>query len=73
MFFFSSNGMYDIRFLLHAISRRLLGMLQSFLVWQLVFSVLFLRRRYSSNQILGCLLVTAGVILAVARYRHQLF
>ncbi|KAF3334132.1 crt 3-like protein [Carex littledalei] len=39
---------------------------QSFLVWQLVFSVLILRRKYSGNQILGCLLVTAGVILAVA-------
>ncbi|XP_020584954.1 protein CLT2, chloroplastic [Phalaenopsis equestris] len=39
---------------------------QTFLVWQLVFSVLILGRRYSSNQILGCLVVTAGVILAVA-------
>ncbi|KAH0468082.1 hypothetical protein IEQ34_003115 [Dendrobium chrysotoxum] len=39
---------------------------QAFLVWQLVLSVLILRRRYSLNQILGCLLVTAGVILAVA-------
>ncbi|KAJ3673987.1 hypothetical protein LUZ60_005979 [Juncus effusus] len=39
---------------------------QSFLVWQLVFSALFLRRRYSRNQVLGCLLVTVGVILAVA-------
>ncbi|KAJ4795783.1 CRT (chloroquine-resistance transporter)-like transporter 2 [Rhynchospora pubera] len=39
---------------------------QSFLVWQLVFSVLILGRKYSSNQILGCLLVTAGVIIAVA-------
>ncbi|KAJ3703407.1 hypothetical protein LUZ61_007112 [Rhynchospora tenuis] len=39
---------------------------QSFLVWQLVFSVLILGRKYSTNQILGCLLVTAGVIIAVA-------
>ncbi|KAL0925972.1 hypothetical protein M5K25_004352 [Dendrobium thyrsiflorum] len=39
---------------------------EAFLVCQLVLSVLILRRRYSLNQILGCLLVTAGVILAVA-------
>ncbi|KAF8718038.1 hypothetical protein HU200_025509 [Digitaria exilis] len=39
---------------------------QSFLVWQLVLSVLILGRKYRANQILGCLLVTAGVILAVA-------
>ncbi|KAK8937401.1 hypothetical protein KSP39_PZI012168 [Platanthera zijinensis] len=39
---------------------------QTFLIWQLVFSVLILGRRYFLNQILGCLLVAAGVILAVA-------
>ncbi|KAF8673644.1 hypothetical protein HU200_048389 [Digitaria exilis] len=39
---------------------------QSFLVWQLVLSVLILGRKYRANQILGSLLVTAGVILAVA-------
>ncbi|CAN6296120.1 unnamed protein product [Urochloa humidicola] len=39
---------------------------QSFLVWQLILSVLILGRKYKANQILGCLLVTAGVILAVA-------
>ncbi|XP_072980537.1 protein CLT2, chloroplastic isoform X2 [Typha angustifolia] len=38
---------------------------QSFLVWQLIFSVLILGRKYSLNQILGCFLVTAGVVLAV--------
>ncbi|KAJ1298355.1 hypothetical protein BS78_01G446300 [Paspalum vaginatum] len=38
---------------------------QSFLVWQLILSVLILRRKYRANQITGCLLVTAGVILAV--------
>ncbi|KAG2542733.1 hypothetical protein PVAP13_9NG658200 [Panicum virgatum] len=39
---------------------------QSFLVWQLILSVLILGRKYRANQILGCMLVTAGVILAVA-------
>ncbi|KAL3619597.1 Protein clt2, chloroplastic [Castilleja foliolosa] len=38
---------------------------QTFLVWQLVFSSLFLGRRYSLNQILGCSLVAAGVVVAV--------
>lgn len=42
--------------------------LQTFLVWQLIFSVLILGRRYSYNQVLGCSLVIAGVVLAVARY-----
>jgi drug/metabolite transporter (DMT)-like permease len=41
-------------------------LLQSFLVWQLILSVLILGRKYRANQIFGCLLVTAGVILAVA-------
>ncbi|OAY71327.1 Protein CLT2, chloroplastic [Ananas comosus] len=39
---------------------------QSFLVWQLIFSIVVLGRKYSLNQIFGCFLVTAGVILAVA-------
>ncbi|XP_062210240.1 protein CLT2, chloroplastic-like [Phragmites australis] len=39
---------------------------QSFLVWQLILSVLILGRKYRANQIFGCFLVTAGVILAVA-------
>ncbi|RLN29150.1 uncharacterized protein C2845_PM05G16630 [Panicum miliaceum] len=39
---------------------------QSFLVWQLIFSALLLGRTYSARQIIGCLLVTSGVILAVA-------
>ncbi|XP_039114198.1 protein CLT2, chloroplastic [Dioscorea cayenensis subsp. rotundata] len=39
---------------------------QTFLVWQLIFSVLILGRRYSYNQVLGCSLVIAGVVLAVA-------
>ncbi|CAM0871714.1 unnamed protein product [Alopecurus aequalis] len=38
---------------------------QSFLVWQLILSVVILGREYRPNQILGCLLVTAGVILSV--------
>ncbi|CAN6338429.1 unnamed protein product [Urochloa humidicola] len=39
---------------------------QSFLVWQLIFSALLLGRTYSVRQIIGCILVTSGVILAVA-------
>lgn len=35
-------------------------------MWQLILSVLVLGRKYSLNQIFGCLLVTSGVILAVA-------
>ncbi|KAI3883504.1 hypothetical protein MKW92_014227 [Papaver armeniacum] len=39
---------------------------QTFLVWQLIFSTLILGRKYSFNQIAGCLLVAAGVVAAVA-------
>lgn len=39
---------------------------QTFLVWQLMFSALILRRRYSINQIVGCLLVAAGVVIAIS-------
>ncbi|KAF5955461.1 hypothetical protein HYC85_008317 [Camellia sinensis] len=39
---------------------------QTFLVWQLAFSVLLLGRKYSWNRIAGCLLVAAGVVVAVA-------
>ncbi|RCV19048.1 hypothetical protein SETIT_3G352700v2 [Setaria italica] len=39
---------------------------QSFLVWQLIFSALLLGRTYTVRQIIGCLLVISGVILAVA-------
>ncbi|XP_050213609.1 protein CLT2, chloroplastic isoform X2 [Mercurialis annua] len=38
---------------------------QTFLVWQLAFSALLLRRRYSFNQISGCLLVAVGIMVAV--------
>ncbi|KAJ3675599.1 hypothetical protein LUZ60_004641 [Juncus effusus] len=38
---------------------------QSFLVWQLTFSIIFLGKSYSLNQILGCFLVISGVILSV--------
>lgn len=41
--------------------------LQSFLVWQLILSYIFLGRRYRFNQLLGCLLVAVGVIVTVAR------
>ncbi|XP_068658856.1 protein CLT1, chloroplastic-like isoform X2 [Aristolochia californica] len=39
---------------------------QTFLVWQLLFSVLFLGRRYKLNQIFGCVFVVIGVIVTVA-------
>ncbi|KFK26200.1 hypothetical protein AALP_AA8G215600 [Arabis alpina] len=39
---------------------------QTFLVWQILFSVLFLGRRYRINQIFGCVLVAFGVIVSVA-------
>lgn len=44
--------------------------LQTFLVWQLSFSFLLLGRKYSLNKIAGCLLVAAGVILAVKRFNN---
>ncbi|GAA0149516.1 hypothetical protein LIER_08667 [Lithospermum erythrorhizon] len=39
---------------------------QSFLVWQLILSFIFLGRRYSLNQLLGCFLVAIGVVITVA-------
>ncbi|XP_010519808.1 PREDICTED: protein CLT1, chloroplastic [Tarenaya hassleriana] len=39
---------------------------QTFLVWQILFSVIFLGRRYSINQLFGCALVALGVIVSVA-------
>ncbi|KAL1199157.1 Protein CLT3 [Cardamine amara subsp. amara] len=39
---------------------------QTFLVWQIFFSIIFLGRRYSVNQLLGCTLVAVGVIVSVA-------
>ncbi|ERN18450.1 protein CLT1, chloroplastic isoform X1 [Amborella trichopoda] len=39
---------------------------QTFLVWQLILSTIFLRRRYKVNQLLGCILVIVGVITTVA-------
>ncbi|KAF5745013.1 hypothetical protein HS088_TW07G00594 [Tripterygium wilfordii] len=39
---------------------------QSFLVWQIILSIIFLRRRYKINQLLGCFLVAIGVVVTVA-------
>ncbi|KAH0902161.1 hypothetical protein HID58_041664 [Brassica napus] len=39
---------------------------QSFLVWQLLFAVLILGRRFLPKQIFGCLLVATGVVVAVS-------
>ncbi|PKA58625.1 hypothetical protein AXF42_Ash008912 [Apostasia shenzhenica] len=39
---------------------------QTFLVWQLILSFIFLGRRYRANQVIGCLLVSIGVIITVA-------
>lgn len=38
---------------------------QTFLVWQLLFSTIILGRKYTFKQIVGCLLVAIGVIVAV--------
>ncbi|CAN1250428.1 Protein CLT3, chloroplastic [Linum perenne] len=39
---------------------------QTFLVWQILMSSVFLGRRYKVNQLLGCFLVVIGVIITVA-------
>ncbi|ESQ41947.1 hypothetical protein EUTSA_v10015536mg [Eutrema salsugineum] len=39
---------------------------QTFLIWQILFSIIFLGRRYRINQIFGCILVAFGVIVSVA-------
>ncbi|XP_055962213.1 protein CLT1, chloroplastic isoform X2 [Mercurialis annua] len=39
---------------------------QTFLVWQILLSIIFLGRRYKANQLLGCFLVAIGVIITVA-------
>ncbi|KAL5582675.1 hypothetical protein UlMin_015117 [Ulmus minor] len=39
---------------------------QTFLVWQILLSVIFLGKRYRVNQLLGCFLVAIGVIITVA-------
>lgn len=39
---------------------------QTFLVWQILLSFIFLGRRYRFNQLLGCFLVAIGVIITVA-------
>ncbi|XVE59914.1 hypothetical protein DITRI_Ditri05aG0084700 [Diplodiscus trichospermus] len=39
---------------------------QTFLVWQILLSMIFLGRRYRVNQLLGCFLVAVGVIITVA-------
>uniref|UniRef100_A0A804QWK2 Uncharacterized protein n=1 Tax=Zea mays TaxID=4577 RepID=A0A804QWK2_MAIZE len=39
---------------------------QTYLVWQLLLSAIFLKRRYRINEIAGCFLVTVGVIITVA-------
>lgn len=39
---------------------------QTFLIWQLLLSMVFLGRRYTANQMLGCFLVAVGVIITVA-------
>ncbi|KHG29231.1 Crt [Gossypium arboreum] len=44
---------------------------QTFLVWQIFLSIIFLGRRYRINQLLGCFLVAVGVIISVARTCHM--
>ncbi|XP_040990971.1 protein CLT1, chloroplastic-like [Juglans microcarpa x Juglans regia] len=40
---------------------------QTFLVWQISLSIIFLGRRYRVNQLLRCFFVAVGVIITVAR------
>lgn len=40
--------------------------MQTYLVWQLLLSATILKKKYTPGQILGCLLVTAGVIVVVS-------
>ncbi|XP_020528009.1 protein CLT2, chloroplastic isoform X1 [Amborella trichopoda] len=44
---------------------------QTFLVWQLFFSTLILGRKYSPKQIIGCILVAAGVAVAVTSGQNE--
>ncbi|KAA0061766.1 protein CLT1 [Cucumis melo var. makuwa] len=39
---------------------------QTFLVWQILLSTIFLGRRYKTSQLFGCFFVTIGVIITVA-------
>ncbi|XP_023533653.1 protein CLT1, chloroplastic [Cucurbita pepo subsp. pepo] len=39
---------------------------QTFLVWQILLSIIFLGRRYKTNQLFGCFLVSIGVVITVA-------
>ncbi|GMY16013.1 protein CLT3, chloroplastic [Fagus crenata] len=39
---------------------------QTFLVWQILLSIIFLGKRYRVNQLLGCFFVAIGVIITVA-------
>lgn len=39
---------------------------QTYLVWQLLLSAIFLKRRYRINEMAGCFLVAVGVIITVA-------
>ncbi|XVF47263.1 hypothetical protein PTKIN_Ptkin03bG0095300 [Pterospermum kingtungense] len=39
---------------------------QTFLVWKILLSIIFLGRRYRLNQLLGCFLAAVGVIITVA-------
>ncbi|KAI4304799.1 hypothetical protein MLD38_040267 [Melastoma candidum] len=38
---------------------------QTFLVWQILLSIIFLGRRYRLNQLIGCFLVAIGVLITV--------
>lgn len=40
--------------------------MQAYLVWQLILSATILKKKYTWGQIVGCLLVTAGVVVVVS-------
>ena len=41
-------------------------MLKTFLVWQLLLSMVFLKRQFSLGQIAGCIMVLVGVTVALS-------
>lgn len=41
-------------------------LVQTFLIWQLAFSIIFLKKRYSFGQIVGCIMVLTGVVIALS-------
>ncbi|XP_027939259.1 protein CLT3, chloroplastic-like isoform X3 [Vigna unguiculata] len=69
-FFLAQLATFGLRLLVLVYWRLLLLQLEwlqeTFLVWQILLSIIFLGRRYKVNQLLGCFLVSIGVVVTVA-------